>query len=415
MTYRPLLPRLSFGLVALGLLFVGGCDCGGPSRNGVCNVPSPPASCGESCSATDRCPTGFYCTGAGTCSADCSASVACASGFSCSADGQCVALTDGSLADGSSADARDIGPRDAELVDNTCAAVDLNASRVTPNVLLIVDRSGSMASEDFPTGSGTTRWDALRDALLDTPDGLLFSLQSSVRFGFVTYESGGRGSTCPNLVTVPCAIDNYSTIETSYTGQDPAGGTPTGDSMTAVLGMLDTLVPTADAGDPTIFILATDGEPDTCEDGDDEVGGRRESVDATTASFAAGVSTYVISVGSDVGADHLQDVANAGLGRSGSDPDAPFWVANDTAGLNEALATIIGGVVNCELTLSGSIDPTMACSGEVRLDGTPIPCDDPNGWRAIDATTIELTGTACDDLQGGAALTARFPCEAVVF
>jgi hypothetical protein len=399
-------------LLALPLVFGAlGCDCGGPTRNGVCNVPSPPVACGASCSPSDTCPAGFYCNESGSCNADCSSTVMCAGGFRCQADGRCVAATDGSTSDGM---VSEVGPRDAQPTDNTCAAVDLDAERVTPNVLLIVDRSGSMGSEDFPTGSGTSRWDALRDALLDTPDGLLFSLQSSIRFGFVSYESGTRG-TCPNLRTVPCAIDNYDTIDMSYSMQNPAGGTPTGDSMTAVLGMLDTLVPTAEAGDPTIFILATDGEPDTCEDGNDEVGGRIESVDATEASFAAGIATYVISVGSDVGADHLQDVANAGLGRGRTDPDAPYWVANDTAGLNTALATIIGGVVDCRLTLSGSIDPSLACSGEVRLGGTPIPCDDPNGWRAIDATTIELTGTACDDLQGGAALTARFPCEVVVF
>jgi hypothetical protein len=406
-------PRTSLLFLALPLMLGAmGCDCGGPTRNGVCNVPSPPAACGATCSAGDACPAGFHCGESGTCSADCSATVACASGFRCDPVGRCIESTDGSAGDVLLTDA----PRDVQGTDNTCAAVDLGATRVTPNVLLIVDRSGSMGNEEFPPGSGTSRWDALRDALLATPDGLLFSLQSSIRFGMVAYDGdrGGMG-TCPNLETVPCAIDNYPAIETRYTMLDPGGVTPTGQSMTAVLGMLDTLVPTADAGDPTIFILATDGEPNTCADRMDTTGGRAASVAATEASFAAGIPTYVISVGSDVGADHLQDVANAGLGRDAADPDAPYWVANDTAGLNAALSTIIGGVVDCRLMLSGSIDPSLACTGEVRLDGTPIACDDPNGWRAIDATTIELTGTACDELQAGATLSARFPCEVVVF
>jgi Mg-chelatase subunit ChlD len=382
-----------------------GCDCAGPERNGVCDVPSPPATCGRACSASEPCGPGFYCGDDGTCSADCSASIPCADGMTCTvANGTCSMRPDGSVVD--------VMPLDVLPTDNTCAAVDLDAERVTPNVLVIVDRSGSMGDEEFPEGSGTSRWDAVRDALTDTPDGLIFSLQSAIRFGFVTYSGAGA---CPNLDTVACSLDNYDAIDTAYRGLAPEGDTPTGDSISAVLGMLGTLVPTADDGDPTIFILATDGEPDTCEDGDDEVGGRRESVEATEAAFDMGISTYVISVGDDVGADHLQDVANAGLGRSGSDPDAPFFVATDVAALNEALETIVGGVVDCRLTLSGTIDPDLACSGEVRLDGTVLPCDDPNGWRAIDATTIELTGTACDDLQGGATLTARFPCEVIVF
>lgn len=409
MPFPRALTTSSLALLVVPLAFgVVGCDCGGgPIRDGVCNVPSPPAACGTSCSAADPCPAGFYCSGAGTCTADCSATVRCTEGYACD-DGMCVASGDGGRRDG--------GPRDVLLTDNTCAAVDLDAERVTPNVLVIVDRSGSMESEEFPPGSGVTRWDALRDALLAMPGGLLFSLQSSVRFGLVTYENSGTPAGCPDLDTIPCAIDNYTTISSAYRGFEPGRDTPTGDSITAVMGMLGTLVPTADAGDPTIFILATDGEPDTCEDGDDTAGGRVESVAAVEAAFDDGIETYVISVGTDVGADHLQDVANAGLGRSAADPDAMYWVASDTSGLNDALETIIGGVIDCRLTLSGAIDPSLACSGEVRLGGDLLPCDDPNGWRAIDATTIELTGTACDRLQtSGETLTARFPCDVVVF
>ncbi len=398
-------PRLLLWLAVASFFASAGCDCAGPSRDGVCNVPMPPSTCGRACSTSAPCTPGFYCGDDGTCSADCSASIPCEGGTTCElTTGTCVSRPDGSIVD--------VMPLDVLPTDNTCAAVDLDAERVTPNVLVIVDRSGSMGDQEFPEDSGTSRWVAVRDALLDTPDGLIFSLQSSIRFGFVTYSGAGS---CPNLETVACSLDNYDAIDDSYRDQSPGGDTPTGDSITAVLAMLDTLVPTADDGDPTIFILATDGEPDTCEDGDDEVGGRRESVDATEAAFAMGISTYVISVGDDVGADHLQDVANAGLGRSGSDPDAPYFVATDVSMLNDALATIVGGVVDCRLTLSGSIDPSLACSGEVRLGGEVIPCDDPNGWRAIDATTIELTGDACDDLQAGATLTARFPCDVVVF
>ena len=50
--------------LALGAI---GCDCGGPVRNGVCNVPVPPDNCGEACSAAVPCPGGFYCGPAGVC------------------------------------------------------------------------------------------------------------------------------------------------------------------------------------------------------------------------------------------------------------------------------------------------------------------------------------------------------------
>lgn len=397
------MPRKSFvGLVLATLVFGAvGCDCSGPTRIAPCAMDGGPGGCGQACSATVLCPSGTYCGPASVCTADCSPAVACEGGGFC-INGRCAPGTD-------TGPVPDTSWRDAPPIDTTCAAFDLDGARVTPNVVLIIDRSGSMDTNDFPDGSGVSRWNALRDGLMDVPDGIVDSLQSSVRFGLAMYtEEDGE---CPALGTVPCALDNYDGIDAVYGAASPAGGTPTGDSITALLGMLDTVVSEED--DPTIFVLATDGEPDTCEDGDDEVNGRLESIAAVESAFDMGIRTFVISVGDDVAGTHLQDVANAGLGVASG---AEFWVVTDTAGLSTALEDIIGGVVDCEISLSGTIDPSLACTGTVRFGTDVIPCDDPDGWHAIDGNTIELTGDACDRLQaGGEEVSGTFPCDAVVF
>lgn len=383
--------RSLFASLAL-LALASGCDCSGEIVGPrPCEGDDPPAGCGESCNATTPCPSGLYCGPGGECTADCTAGGACAGG-QCSADGRCV-LTDGGSRDGA--------PPDAIGVDNTCGSIELGANRTTPNVIFVIDRSGSMR-EDF---DGDSRWDTLEDALLASPEGPIFSLQSSVRFGIAMYTE--EDGTCPDLVTIPAAFDNYSAIETRYRVEGPGGGTPTGDSITAILGMIDTLAPERD--DPTILILATDGEPDTCEDGDDETNGRLESIAAVESAYDMDIRTFVISVGTDVASDHLQDVANAGLGRSGADPDAEFWVATDTTGLVTALEEIVGGVVSCDVTLEGRIDVDEACTGTVRLGGDVLECG--TDWRAVDETHIEILGEACSRLQSsGEALTATFPC-----
>src|SRR5205085_3319992 len=113
-----------------------------------------------------------------------------------------------------------------------------------------------------------------------------------------------------------------------------------------------------------------------------------------------GIDTYVIGVGTDALASNLQAMANAGIGSSGS-PPAPWYQPMDTAGLATALSTIVGGIRSCNLTLVGMIDPAQACSGTVTLAGTPLVCNDPNGWHAIDMSHIQLDGTACSMLLAG--------------
>ncbi|MCA9608798.1 MAG: VWA domain-containing protein, partial [Myxococcales bacterium] len=217
---------------------------------------------------------------------------------------------------------------------------------------------------------------------------------------------------CPVITEVPPDLSNYAAIEAVYAANQPEDETPTGESILAVM---DTLLNDPAPGDKVI-VLATDGEPDTCAEPNPQ-NGQPEAIAAVTHAYESGIRTYIISVGTDVGMRHLQDVANAGVGHGPGDPDAPFWVAGDDMGLRDALTAIIGGELSCVVTLEGMIqDPDLACTGTVLLNGLPVPCDDPNGWRVIDATHIELRGDACDTLQTtpAATLEATFPCDVVL-
>lgn len=410
-------PTALAALTALAPWLALGCDST-PARRGVCARADAPEGCDAPCSPLLPCPAGTYCGASDVCTADCAAGVPCAAGLTCGSEGRCVSADAGDT-DAGGTDAGFVGidagpPIDAPEGDAACASVSLETTRATPNVILIVDRSGSMGMESFPAGSTTTRWDALRTALIDPSAGLVRALASSVRFGFVTYRELGGIPSCPDLSAIPALIDNADTISDAYSVYTPGGATPTGATITNVLGMLPSLVTATE--EPTIFVLATDGEPNTCADTTDEVTGRAESVAAVEAAFAAGVRTYVLSVGTDVSTAHLQDVANAGLGRGPSDPPAEYWVATDATGLGAALGSIIGSVASCDIELVGRIDPSMACAGEVRLSGRPLACGDADGWQVVDATHIRLAGAACDELQSrGGAVDARFPCEVVVF
>jgi len=112
----------------------------------------------------------------------------------------------------------------------------------------------------------------------------------------------------------------------------------------------------------------------------------------------------------------LQDMANAGQGVTAGMPNAPFFTANDPTSLDTALNTIIGGVLSCDLMLSGQVDPSTACQGTVTLNGMPLQCGP--DWKVLpDGMTLELTGTACDTFKStnNPTLTASFPCGSVIF
>jgi len=409
--------RLLLRLSCFAVLLLAACDPSSPRD--ACSGRDAPAGCGMACSPLAPCPMGTYCGPADLCVADCSESVRCRSGRACDDEGRCSAPMDaGPDVAPPDAPPPDFGPpRDTPVADGACASVRLETTRSTPNVVLIIDQSGSMGMEEFPAGSGVLRWNALRESLIGAPGaagGFLDALDSSVRFGLVTYREEPAISGCPDLRVVPALIDNYGTLQGVYSTLRPGGATPTGEAIQATLARLPEIVTVPD--EPTIFVLATDGEPNRCDDITDTTGGRAASLAAVEAAFDMGVRTFVISVGADVSTTHLQELANAGAGATPSDPPAMFWLATDTSTLGTALDAIIGSVASCSIELDGRIDPSMACMGTVTLDGAPLACGDPNGWRAVDATHIELTGAACDTLQSsGGVLEATFPCEVIVF
>ena len=80
-----------------------------------------------------------------------------------------------------------------------------------PTVLLLIDQSGSM---EFGFGGGGSRWDVLRNAVVDPDEGVLSRLDTSVRFGLMLYTSfdGFRRGTCPMLTESRIAIGNAESL-----------------------------------------------------------------------------------------------------------------------------------------------------------------------------------------------------------
>jgi len=416
MTSRSQPPRALFGAAALCLLCslvtVACSKSGAESHVSPCDST---LTCGGPCSSVGTCSGGLYCNSNNVCTADCTLGDGnCGAGQTCSATGRCIA--GGSIDPGIDPGTGDAGPGD---LPDGCVKLDV---KVTPQltVLMLIDQSGSM-NERFGNGN---RWNVLRDALIDVNTGIISTLQAKVRFGLALYTSeGGFGSgtppkTCPMITEVAPALNNYAAITAKYLPNDWKGDTPTGESVDAAVKILDGVT---DVG-PKVLVLATDGEPDSCADPNpgNSAGldaARQLSVTAVQNAFKKQISTFVISVGDDVGKDHLRAVANAGQGLAVDvDTTDRFYLANNQADLSKAFDTIVGGVRSCVFALNGTVEDSRAGTGTVLLDGKPLIYKDKDGWLLSSPSVLELQGAACTTIKsnGDHNLSIDFPCGVIV-
>jgi hypothetical protein len=288
-----------------------------------------------------------------------------------------------------------------------CGEVTVVVTPTTPTLVLLVDQSGSM-TEDF---DGVERWDALYDTLMDPGDGVVANLESSIRFGLTLYtsENGFEGGECPMLTSVGPALDNRAPIDAVYGQEQPGDETPTGESLALVA---QELAAFAEPG-PKGIVLATDGQPDTCDEPNPQ-NGEPESLAAAQQAFDLGIDVFVLSVGPEVAQDHLQEMANVGVGKALDDPmPAPYWQALNPQELVDAFSEIVGSFVSCNLAVDGIVDLDKQCDGTVLLDGVELECG--TDWQMPDESTLELMGDACTTLQDGGEhnVSASWPCGAV--
>jgi hypothetical protein len=318
------------------------------------------------------------------------------------------------------------GTGGAPMVDpDMCTNVTINVSRVTPTVMLVVDGSSSMVQNMY---GADTRWAAIRTALIDPTNGVVPLMADRVKFGLAVY---GTVATCPlPLGVIMPALDNAAAVTGGMPMNPPGMFTPTGLALDMIVDML----PDPMSGDPDnpiepqIIVLATDGDPNDCM----LSGGFGPGMANYAPSIAAAMKAqskhqkiYVISVGMDAGAAHLQEMANIGAGMPATmTPGAPVFYPEDPAALATTLQTLVGAEISCEVALDGKgVVMGKECAGEVTINGTPLACNGPggmgtgaDGWRLIDSFHIELLGTTCEMFKAtsGTMLIGNFPCDVVV-
>lgn len=264
-----------------------------------------------------------------------------------------------------------------------CSTVEAVARPVEPQVLIVLDRSGSMAGE---------RWNRSIGAV----QGLVEDLQSKVHFGLAMYPGVGEELDCRGgPVRVQPAMQNADDIETILQAQESEartdfGYTPTALTLGVALDQLTTVAPD-DASEPQYVLLVTDGKPN-CLVGAEKWQGDEEATYASIDALRdADIKTYVIGYLTQEFASIMDTMAQHG----GTDRHYPV---EDETTLRAALDQITNSVVSCGFALEQV--PAGPEYVRVLLDGEEIDLG-PDGWTHPQDTTIELGGAACSRLRDG--------------
>ncbi len=302
----------------------------------------------------------------------------------------------------------------------TCITGRFPLLRGTTEVMFVIDRSGSMASNLDGSSTPPRRWDVLHDALAMT----LPPFQDTLAMGAFAYPRRFDGSVVRScqltrVIDSDTALNNADGVLSVLTMSDPWGATPTSDAIDFAG---STLLPRVTIDHSVTIVLSTDGgpncnvglDPDTCECtslgpmGMPTCNGMpTECLDdvrttSTIAGLAArGIATFVIGLDGD--AEPAEVRALGEMARAGGRPNTragepAYYSARQPAQVQAAIETIERSITRCTLRSPSRPDDPNAVT--VTLDGMPIARDtthmDGWDWTDLDFGHVAFFGPACD-------------------
>jgi hypothetical protein len=306
--------------------------------------------------------------------------------------------------------------------DGVCEIVQLVTNPQVPDMMIVLDRSGSMEEGGRwdPSVSAvrkiTTDLQArIRFGLALFPESEDFTWMSSGTNGGITVSFGGGSGCAPGKVVVPIAPMNAGPIGTQLDMTQPNGGTPTSETLMKLVADYADMEPAPDMQPhPKFVLLVTDGAP-TCPNGRGEDTNQAD-IDASYAAIDAlterGVKTFVIGYDTATPGNEMLAQVLDGFAQRGGTGDQMHRPVEDEASLTAALESITATISSCSFTLDKA--PERANYVLVTLDGKQLNLDDPNGWRMSDDKTVEIVGEACNTFKTGThLLNAEVQCMVV--
>jgi hypothetical protein len=317
-------------------------------------------------------------------------------------------LRGGSIGSGTGANtgSGNIGPTE----DANCGQSTFGAMNLPGDVLIVLDKSGSMANDfnDMNNCNGAMcKWPTMVSAL----NQVVMQTQASVNWGLKFFPTT-TGCNVNNGVQVPIAANNATAIANALappTG--PGGNTPTRAGVNNAV----TFLQGQTSQNPKYILLATDGQPN-CLNNNAGTTDDQGAINAVGAAFAAGIPVFVVGVGNVTASMNTLN-SMAMMGGRAQPADAMgrvYFPADNPAQLVSQLMTISGQITSCTFQLASV--PPVPDNILVKGDGQVIPKDNTNGWSyGPGMMSVVLNGTFCDMVKSKAITNVEtiFGCAGV--
>ncbi len=298
-----------------------------------------------------------------------------------------------------------------------CQVEETNLNSIPPDILLVLDKSGSMSMESWdhdadPKTPVVTRWYSLYGVV----QSIVTKFDATVNFGMKlypkitagSYENMGACEVTPG-VEVEVAATNAVEVLAKLPGADVdvLGGTPMETGLKEAFTYLQAL----DPGKQRFALLVADGEiSKTCQG---EV--FAEALGAVKTAYANGIPTYVVGIDVDPSTSaQLAALADSGGKPNANNPDG-FYQTSSQIELQAALQQIVDDTLSCVIEVDpvpSEPDLFQVWIGADQVDAV-TDCASEDGWVWTQPhSQIELCGQACLDLKKSQQVEARYFCSA---
>jgi hypothetical protein len=306
-----------------------------------------------------------------------------------------------------------------------CAEVPQPLAKLPPDILIILDASGSMNDDATNTactnGCGaTSKWAQMTPAINQVVSATDVTVNWGLKFFADTDATCGVG----NNVAVGVATNTAGAVQTAIAGRTSANGGVTNGSRTPT--RLAENAGTAymrarTTPNPRFILLATDGLPNCAPGNSDSAAD--DSAGAVTAVMDAasmGIPTFVVGIatGGGMADTTLSNMANAGgYPRPGGNPS--YYSVSSTAEFVTVLQTLVGMATTCTFSVPTppNSDTDTAHIG-VMVNGAELPRDPnhANGWDYTTAgmTAVQIYGSQCTAIMNGSVTDVKIVFKCII-